>query len=393
MRKTRKCKMAAPMLIALASAGLAGDASADVKIGFIGTLSGPAASLGQDQLDGFQLALDQRGGRLGGQQIQLFTQDDQLKPDVSVQEAQRLVESDKVEIITGVTFSNVMMAVAKPVTDAGVFLVGSNAAPTSLASEGCMPYLFSVASANDEAPAASGQLANELGYKSLYVMAPNYEAGHDVIDGLKKSYKNKIIDVVYTQVGQPDYSAEIAQVQAAKPDAVYVFYPGGMGVNFVKQYRQAGLLGKIPLLSVWTIDGSTLPALKDTAVGAITTAVYSPDLSNQQNTEFVVAFKKKYGRTPTLYAAQSYDAALLLDSAITRVKGNLSDKAAFRTALKAADFKSVRGSFAFGKNQFAATDFYRVDVVRASSGPELRTIGKIAARNTGETASECKMKD
>ena len=207
MKKVRNCNMAALILMALASAGLAGagDAFADVKVGFLATLSGPAGSLGQDQLDGFQLALDQKGGRLGGQQIQLVTKDDQFKPDVAVQEAQRLVESDKVQIITGITFSNVMMAVEKPVTDAGVFLVGSNAAPTSLASEGCTPYLFSVASANDEAPEASGQLAMDLGYKSLYVMAPNYEAGHDVVDGLKKIYKNKIIDVVYTQVGQPDY--------------------------------------------------------------------------------------------------------------------------------------------------------------------------------------------
>jgi len=202
----------------------------------------------------------------------------------------------------------------------------------------------------------------------MYLLAANYQAGKDALNGFKRFCKGEVIDEVYTQVNQPDYSVEIAQLQMANPDAVYVFYPGGMGVNFVKQYRQAGLLGKIPLLSTSTVDGANLPALKEIAIGAITNAPYAPDLDNPQNKQFVAAYEKKYNRPPSMYAAQSYDAAMLLDSAIRKVGGKLNDKEAVRAALKAADFKSVRGAFTFNTNQFPIAPFYRVDVVANEKG-------------------------
>lgn len=342
-------------------------AHAEVKIGFIGTLSGPAGALGQDQYDGFMLAVEQGDGKLGGVDVKVVKEDDQLKPEVAVQEAQRLIQQEKVPIITGVTFSNVMMAVHKPITDAGVFLVGSNAGPSPLAGKGCNPYLFITSWNNDQNDEAAGILADKLGYKRVYLMAPNYQAGKDHLKGFKRTFKGEIVDEVYTQVNQPDYSAEIANLQAAKPDAIYVFYPGGMGVNFVKQYKQAGLLGKLPMLSYSTIDGSTLPALKETALGAITAAPYAPDLDNPTNKSFVAAFEKKYNRVPSMYAAQSYDAANLIASALKKTGGKV-DKDAFRSALKEADFSSTRGSFSFNTNQFPISDFYRVDVVKDKNG-------------------------
>jgi len=224
-------------------------------------------------------------------------------------------------------------------------------------------------------------------------MAPNYQAGKDAINGFKRYYKGKIVDEVYTQVNQPDYSVELAQLQSANPDAVYVFYPGGMGVNFVKQYRQAGLLGKLPLLSASTVDGSTLPALQDIAVGVITNSPYSPDLDNPQNKEFVKDFEKKYGRSPSMYAAQSYDAAMLMDSAIRKVKGNVKDKDALHAALKAADFKSVRGPFSYNNNQFPIANFYRVDVVKGKDGKaEFATKGIVFENHKDAYASQCPMK-
>ncbi|MDR3396648.1 MAG: ABC transporter substrate-binding protein [Pandoraea sp.] len=367
-------------------------AHAQVKIGFIGTLSGPGGALGQDQYDAFMLAIEQKGGKLGGVPVQVIKEDDQLKPDVGVQAAQKLVERDKVQLITGVTFSNVMMAIHKNVTNAGVVMVGSNAGPTPIAGEQCSPNFFSTSWDNDELHEAGGQLSTDLGYKKMYVMAPNYQAGRDAVNGFKRDYKGQIVDEVYTQVNQPDYSAEIAQLQAAKPDAVYVFYPGGMGVNFVKQYRQAGLLGKIPLISVSTIDGSTLPALKEQAVGSITSAPYSPDLDNAQNKQFVAAFQKKYNRVPSMYAAQSYDAANLIDSALTKTKGSVADREALRTALKAADFQSVRGSFKFASNQFPIAPFYRVDVVKDGSGAAFANKGKIDIKTRANLASMCKIR-
>ncbi|MDE2397576.1 MAG: ABC transporter substrate-binding protein [Burkholderiales bacterium] len=382
-----------PRPFALAALVLAaGAAQADIKIGFIATLSGPAAALGQDQYDAFMLAVEQKGGKLGGVPVEVLKEDDQLKPDLGVQIAQKLVERDKVPIITGVTFSNVMMAIHKPITSAGVILVGSNAGPTPMAGADCSPDFFSTSWENDELHEAGGQLASDLGYKRMYVMAPNYQAGKDAIAGFKRDFKGAIAGEVYTQVNQPDYSAELAQLQAAKPDAVYVFYPGGMAVNFVKQYRQAGLLDTIPLVSVSTIEGTTLPALKSLAVGAITSAPYAPDLDNPQNKQFVAAFEKKYQRLPSMYAAQSYDAAHLIDSALTKVKGNTTDKAALRAALQAADFKSVRGAFSFRSNHFPDAPFYRVDVVKAGSGAALAVKGKIDIAVRSEAYKQCKLK-
>lgn len=363
-----------------------------LKIGFIGTLSGPGGALGQDQYDAFMLAIEQRSGKLGGVPVTVIKEDDQLKPDVGVQAATKLLQSDKVDIITGVTFSNVMMAIHKPITDAGVFLIGSNAGPAPIAGKECSPYFFSTSWDNDMLHEAGGQLTNDLGYKNVYVMAANYQAGRDAVSGFKRNFKGNVIDEVYTQVNQPDYSAEIAQLQAASPDAVYVFYPGGMGINFIKQYRQAGLLGTIPIISAATIDGTTLPALKNLAVGAITSAPYAPNIDNPQNKAFVEAFEKAYKRPPSMYAAQSYDAANLLDSALRKVGGKIADKEAFRAALKEADFQSVRGPFRFDSNQFPDAAFYRVDVVAEGDGAALKASTPVKITTRANFAAQCPLK-
>jgi branched-chain amino acid transport system substrate-binding protein len=213
-----------------------------------------------------------------------------------------------------------------------------------------------------------GQHATDSGYKKVYLLAPNYQAGKDALSGFKRMYKGQVLDEVYTQVNQPDYSAEIAQLQAAKPDAIYVFYPGGMGVNFVKQYQQAGLLGKLPLLSTSTVDGTTLPALKDIALGVVTGSPYSADLDNPQNKKFVDDFRKKYNRVPSLYAAQSYDAASLIHAALIKTGGRADNKETLRAALKSSVFNSVAGPFKFNTNQFPIRNFYRVDVAKDASG-------------------------
>lgn len=393
----RQCRflyhsLAAAVLCSTLGATASFAAQEPIKIGFIGTLSGPGGALGQDQYDAFMLALEQKGGKLGGVAVEVIREDDQLKPDVGVQAATKLLKSENVDIITGVTFSNVMMAIHKPITDAKVFLIGSNAGPAPIAGKSCSPYFFSTSWDNDQLHEAGGQLASDLGYKNMYVMAANYQAGRDAVSGFKRDYTGNVIDEVYTQVNQPDYSAEIAQLQAASPDAVYVFYPGGMGINFVKQYRQAGLLGKVPLLSAASIDGTTLPALKSLAVGVITSAPYAPNIDNAQNKQFVEAFVKAYKRPPSMYAAQSYDAANLLDSAISKVKGDISDKEAFRSALKASDFASVRGAFKLDTNQIADAAFYRVDVVEGADGAELKAVSPIQIKTRANLAAQCPMK-
>lgn len=339
-----------------------------LKVGFIATLSGPSAALGQDMYDGFMLGIEQAGGKLGGREVEVLREDDQLKPDVAVQTVNRFIERDQVDLVGGVTFSNVMMAIAKPLVDSDTTFIGMNAGPAPLAGDRCAPNFYFASYQNDQQAEGVGKYATDQGYKNVYLMAPNYQAGKDAVGGFKRFFKGNIAGEVYTAVNQPDYSAEIAQLQAAAPDAVYVFYPGGMGINFIKQFRQAGLLGQIPLLSVSSFDGSTLPALKETALGAISGSFWGPDFDNKANQEFVQAFEKKYDRIPSQYAAQAYDAARLVDSALQKTAGDTKDKEAFRKALAQADFESVRGNFTFNKNGFPVLDMFVFEVAKDAQG-------------------------
>ena len=355
--------------LAMAGAALFGGvAHAQMKIGFMATLSGPAAALGQDMYDGFMLGLEQSGGKLGGVEVEVIREDDQLKPDLAVQTVNRFIERDEVDVVAGITFSNVMMAVAKPLADSDTVFVGMNAGPAPLAGERCAPNFFFVGYQNDQQAEGVGKYATDKGFDNVYLMAPNYQAGKDAVGGFKRYYEGGVAGEVYTRVNQPDYSAEIAQLQAANPDAVYVFYPGGMGINFIKQFRQAGLLGKIPLLSVSSFDGTTLPALKETAVGAISGSFWGADFENAANQQFVQAFEDKYGRIPSQYAAQAYDGALLLDAALKQVDGNYQDKDALKKALREVEFESVRGEFEFNKNGFPIHDMYVFEVAPDAKG-------------------------
>jgi branched-chain amino acid transport system substrate-binding protein len=380
-------------LLASLAAMAAAPAVAQIKIGFIGTLSGPAGVLGQDQYDGFMLGIEHSGGRLGGQAVTVLKEDDQLKPDVGAQLAQKLIEKERVPIITGLTFTNVMLAVHKPITDAGVVLIGTNAGPAQIAGARCSPFYFSTSYQNDQPHGGSGQYATDKGYKRMVIMAPNYQGGKDVLNGFKRYYKGQLIDEVYTQLNQQDYSAEIAQLQTRNPDAIFIFYPGGMGINFIKQFQQAGMLGKYPLIASGAIDGTNLPALGETALGVMIGTHWGPDLNNPVNKKFVADFEKRYGRIPSQYAQQSYDGALLLDSAIRKVGGKIQDKEKFGAALKAADFKSSRGNFAFNNNHFPVQDFYIFEVAKDEKGRvNLATRTKIFTAHKDAYAPECPLK-
>jgi branched-chain amino acid transport system substrate-binding protein len=383
------------MLLASALLGFALGAAAQtpIKIGFMAELSGPQGALGQDQYDAFMMVVEQNGGKLGGVPVQIIKEDSQLKPEVATQIVDKLIEKDKVPIITGITFSNVMMAVNKKITEKEVFVIGSNAGPAPIAGAQCSPYSYIVSWQNDNQAEVVGKYATDKGYKRVIGMAPNYQAGKDFIAGFKRYFKGEVIDEIYTPLNQPDFSAELAQVASKNPDAVYVFYPGGLGVNFVRQYKQAGLMGKIPLLSTSTADGSTLPAQKDDALGVISGTFWGPDFTNPASIKFVDDYEKKYGRIPSQYAAQSYDAALLLDSAIAKVKGNVADKPAFMAALKAADFKSVRGNFKFNNNNFPIQDMYVFEVAKDAKGRvNLKTVATPLKDHQDAYHTQCALK-
>ena len=368
-------------------------AQTPVKIGFMAEMSGPQGALGQDQWDAFMLVVERNGGKLGGVPVELIKEDSQLKPDVATQIVQKLIERDKVSIITGISFSNVMMAIHKPVTEKEVFLIGSNAGPAPIAGAQCSAYQFITSWQNDTQAEVVGKYAADKGFKRVVGMAPNYQAGKDFIAGFKRYYKGEIADEIYTPLNQPDFSAELAQVAALKPDAVYVFYPGGLGVNFVRQYQQAGLLGKIPLLTTSTTDGLNLPAQKEAALGVVSGTFWGPDFSNPASKRFMEEFEKKYNRIPSQYAAQSYDAAQLIDSALAKVKGNVSDKKAFMAALQQADFKSVRGAFKFNNNHFPIQDMHVFEVAKDAKGRiSLKTLGTPLKNHEDAYHAQCALK-
>lgn len=380
--------------LALAAAfPVAATAQTPIKIGFVGELSGPTAVVGQDQFDGFNLLIERNGGKLGGVPVQLLREDSQLKPDVANQVVQRLVEKEKVPIITGISFSNVMMAVHKYITENEVFLIGSNAGPSQIAGARCSPFQFITSWQGDQAAEAMGQYAREKGYKKVYVMAPNYQAGKDVVAGFKRYYKDALLDEVYTPLTQLDFNAELAQVAAAKPDAVFAFYPGGLGVAFAKQYTLAGMNKTIPMLSTFVVDALSLPAIGDSAIGLVSGGFWAPDFNNAASKQFVADFEAKYKRIPSNYAAQSYDAAQLLDAAIAKVKGNVADKKAFMAALKSADFKSVRGDFKFGNNNFPVQGMHVMQVAKDEKGRlNLKTIATPFKSYQDAYASQCALK-
>ena len=330
-----------------------------VKVGFVSTLSGPSSALGVDIRDGFLLAVKLNGGKLGGLPAEVTVGDDQFKPDVAKQLFEKDIKRDKVDFMTGVVFSNIMLAALPEAYDNNVIYISANAAPSSIAGKDCNPLFFAVSWPNDAYHEAAGQFANTRNLTSVYLVAPNYQAGKDSLAGFKRTFKGKVVGENYTKLGQLDYAAELAEIRAAKPEAVYIFLPGGMGINFIKQYVGAGL-GKDTtlLLPGFSADQDVIKPVGAAMAGLFNTAHWSPDFSNAANQKFMAEFQKAYGRIPTLYASQGYDAARLIDAAVRDVKGKVEDREAVRKALKAAHFESVRGPFKFNKNQYPIQNYY-----------------------------------
>jgi branched-chain amino acid transport system substrate-binding protein len=364
-----------------------------VKIGFITTMSGPQGVIGGYMRDSVELALDHLGRKVGGLEVEMFYGDDQFKPDVGVQVAEEMLKKHQVDFVSGIIWSNVMLAVVPVVTGAGKIMVGTNAGASPLAGSQCNELYFSTSWNNDQTPEAMGKFMQESGVNDVYVLAPNYQAGKDMVAGFKRYYKGRIIEEIYTKMGQQDYQAEITQLRSKNPKAVFAFYPGGMGIQFLRQYDQAGLRGKLPLYTVFTVDEISLPAVKDSAVGIYETRYWSPDLKNPVNEKFVADYKKKYGKLPVFYGAQSYDGIMLIDSAVRAVKGNLKDTKGMVAAMRKADFKSLRGPFKYNNNHHPIQNFYLLRAEKAPGGDiEMRIQKTVFENHKDSYHQECKMK-
>jgi branched-chain amino acid transport system substrate-binding protein len=364
-----------------------------IKIGFISSFSGPAAAIGNDMRNSFELALDHHGRKLGGLPVEVIYEDDQIKPEVGVQKTQKLIESDKVDFIVGYIWSNVLLASLKPIVDSKTFLVITNAGASQVAGELCSPYVFSTSWNNDQTPQAVGLYMNQKGVKTAFLIGPNYAAGKDMLEGVKATFKGQILGQELTRwPDQLDFSAELSKARAAKPDAIFAFYPGGAGVQFITQYAQSGLKSQIPLYTAFTIDELSLPRMKDLAVGIPGAQQWVNDLPNEANKKFVADYKAKYKSSPSFYGAQTYDALALLESAVVAVKGDLTKKDEMRKAMEKADFKSVRGNFKFGRNHIPIQNFYLQDVVKQGDEYVLKTVATIVENDQDKHVDKCPMK-
>ncbi|WP_293662390.1 ABC transporter substrate-binding protein [Rhodoferax sp. OV413] len=389
----------APLRLALAAALAAsiGSASAQssepVRVGLLSTLSGPGAGLGVDIRDGFQLAIKLNGGKLGGRAAEVIVADDQANPEVGRQTADRLIKRDKVDFMTGIVFSNVMLAVGPPTFQSKTFYISANAGPSQYAGEQCSPYFFSASYQNDNMHEAVGKTVTDKGFKRVALIAPNYPAGKDALTGFKRFYKGEIASETYTALNQLDYGAELSKLRATKPDAVYIFLPGGLGINFIKQFVGAGLSKDITLFGPgFSGDEDVIKAVGDPMLGMFNTSQWGHDMDNAANKKFVAEFEKEYGRLPTLYAAQGYDAARLMDAGVRDSKGKLDDKAAVKKALEAAKFDSVRGAFKFNTNHFPIQDYYLRVITRDAKGRVTnRTLGAVFKNHADAYAASCKM--
>jgi branched-chain amino acid transport system substrate-binding protein len=363
-----------------------------IKIGFITTLSGPQGVIGKHMKDSVELALDHLGHKMGGVPVEVIFGDDQFKPDVGVQVTEEMLKKHQVDIMSGIIWSHVMMAVVPVVTGAGKVMVGTNAGASPLAGKACHPQYFSTSWNNDQTPEAMGKFMQEQGINDVYVLAPNYQAGKDMVAGFKRYYKGRIVEEIFTTPNQQDYQAEITQLRSKSPKAVFVFYPGGMGIQFVRQYVQAGLRERIPLYSVFTVDETTLPALKESAIGQWETKFWSPDLDVPASKRYVADFRKKYGYTPAFYGAQSYDGIMLIDSAVRLNKGSLADTKAVVAALRKAEYDSIRGPFKWNVNQHPIQDFYLLRAEKGGpDGVQMKIQKKVFDDHKDSYYQDCKM--
>jgi branched-chain amino acid transport system substrate-binding protein len=384
-----------PML-AVACAAILGTpawAADKITVGFLTTRTGPLSGISAEKLDGFQLFVKLNGGRLGNLPAEVIVADDQNNPDAGKQAFERLAKRDRVDVLTGIMFSNVILSVAPGAAQSRIVFLNSNVHPSELAGERCNPYVFNTAYQSDDTDEAVGRYVSERGYKNVALLAPNFPAGRDHLNGFKRAYQGSIAAEILPKVGQLDYSVELAQIRAAKPDAVFVFLFGGMAVNFVKQYSQAGLAKEIPLFgAASTLEEDVLRGAGDAALGMVSASNWNADLDNSENRRFVAVHEKEYKRRPSLYSFQGWDTAALLDAAVRDVGGRIEDREAFRAALRKANFKSARGPFKFGPNQVPIQDWYVRRVEKDGQGQITnRYVGTVLRNHADAYASKCKM--
>ncbi|NNE22401.1 MAG: ABC transporter substrate-binding protein [Rhizobiales bacterium] len=385
--------------LALGVSATAAFGAEKIKIGVITTLTTPAAVLGNEQMNGFNLALKHLDNKIGGLPVEMVVEDDGFKPEIGKQKADKLVKQDNVDVVTGLIWSHVMLASANSVLKGGKFLISANAGHSKMAGKNCHKNFFNTSWQNDTVPMALGEVLNQEGVKSVYIMSPNYAAGKDMAKGVERTFKGEIKGKDFTKWGkdaQLDFSAELAKAKASGAEAIFVFYPGKAGGAFMKQFGQAGLRDTMKLFTVFTVDGISLPKFQAAnmtgVLGSLDTMHWNVDFDNAQNKRFVADFLAEHGRYPSFYASQAYDTLFFLDSAVKAVGGKIEDQDALRAALMKADYPSVRGSYKYGNNHFPIQNFVVREVVEGADGKWTHKTKQVVLKDFVDPhAQDCKM--
>lgn len=390
--KFRRSLTAVAIATAFSLGASAAHAADRVRIGFLSTMTGPSGFFGNDARDGFNLAVKLNGGRLGGLPADVIVADDQVNPEVGRQAAERLIKQERVDFLAGNIFANVLLATMPLAQSNERFVVTTIPGPSDLAGEKCNPWFFTAGYQNDTPHEAAGKYLQDKGFKNVVTLVPNFVSGRDAVAGMKRFYKGTVANEVYIKVNQLDFAAEIGQIRAANPDALFVFLPGAMGVNFIKQFQGSGMLGKVPIVGFgFNFEDDIINATGDATVGAFNTLQWSRDLDNPANKRFVAEFEKEYKRPPTAYAALGFDSAQMIDAAVRDVKGNIEDKNATRRALRAANFQSVRGAFKVNTNHMPIQNFYLRQVVKEGNRVQNKVVGTVFTNHVDSFVGQCKM--
>jgi len=381
-------------LLAVAALAPALAQAEPIKVGIANDISGPFSALGAEARDGFNLAIKQLGGKLGGQPAEFLQTDMGGNPDQARQLVMRYIQREKIDFFTGPIGSNVALAVGPALFAAKVPYLSNNPGPSQYAGTQCNRYWFGVSYQNDAFHEAAGKVAADRGYKKVFILAPDYPAGKDALTGFKRGYKAEVDQELYTKLGQIDYAAELAQIRAAKPDAVYFFLPGGMGINFIKQFVAAGLSQSIAMVGPgFSADEDVIQAVGEPMLGMYNAAQWAHDLDVPQNRQFVEAFRKEYGgRYPSVYAAQAYDVIMAIDAAVKQAGGKVSDREAVVQALEKADFPSVRGKFSYGRNHYPVQAYYARVIDKDADGRITnKLVGQVFERHQDVYVEQCKL--
>src|ERR1700737_2818595 len=363
--------------------------AAKLRVGLMLPYTGTFAALGTAITQGFNLAVEENGGKLGGRDVEFFTVDDESEPAKATDNANRLVQRDKVDVLVGTVHSGVVMAMVKVARDSQTLLVIPNAGANAATRSQCAPNIFRTSFSNWQPAHPMGKVMYDRGHRKVVTLTWKYGAGEESVESFKEAFTKlggSVVKEMYLPFPNVEFQPFITEIASLKPDAVFVFFAGGGAIKFTKDYAAAGLKDKIPLYGSGFLTDGTLEAQGASAQGLLTTLHYGDGIENPKNKQFRHAYGKKYSVQADVYAVQGYDAGLLLAGGLTAVKGSFGDKKALYGALEKVKIDSPRGAWTMSRAHNPIQDIY----FRRVEGNSNQVIG-IAWKALEDPARGCKM--